>query len=104
MVNPTEKLVRKFVKGYERGVGSGAYVSSSDLQNLIAELVSEFSGISIGLRKDRGQGIFLSVLSSDTRAVLYFVRVRNTNARGLDRSRVHYSLTIEDRDVILDFK
>ena len=104
MVKATEKLVRKFVKGYERGRGSGAYVSSADFQNMIGELISQFSGICIGIQRDRGQGLFLSVLSAETRTVLYFVRVRNTNARGLDRSKVRYSLTVENRDLVLEVR
>jgi hypothetical protein len=105
MVSGTEKLIRKFAKGYERRSGSAArYVASEDMNNLIAELISEFSGICIGLRKDRGQGVLLSVMSSETRALLYSVRVRNTDARGLNRSKVRYSLTLENRDVILEFR
>ena len=57
MVSGTEKLVRKFARGYERRGGSDAYIASEDLQNFVAELISEFSGICIGLRKDRGQGL-----------------------------------------------
>ena len=86
MVCGTEKLIRKFAKGYERRGGAAAYIASDDLNNFLEELIAEFSGICVGLRKDRGQGLYLSVMSSGTRAPLYFARVRNTNARGLDRS------------------
>jgi len=72
--------------------------------NFIAELISEFSGICVGIRRDRGQGVFLSVLSADTRETLYSIGFRGTNARGIDRSHVNYSFTIENRDVILEFK
>lgn len=61
------------------------------------------NGICVGMRKDRGQGLFLSVMSAETRAILYVVRVRNTNARGIDRLPVRYSLTTENRDIILEF-
>ena len=103
MVCGTEKLIKKFAKGFERRSGAAAYIAISDMNNFLAELISEFSGICVGLRKDRGQGLFLSVMASETRALLYFIRVRNTNARGLDRSKVRYSLTLENKDVILDF-
>lgn len=104
MVPATDKLVRKFAKGYERGCGSAArYIASEDFQSFISELVSQFNGIRLDIRKDRGQGVFLSVLSSDTREMLYFTRVRNTNARGLDRSPVRYSLELANRDIVLEF-
>lgn len=104
MVCGTEKLVRKLAKGYERRSGSAAcYIASGDMANFVGELIAEFSGICVGMRKDRGQGLFLTVLEAQTRAVLYLVRIRNTNARGIDRSLVRYSLTIENIDVILEF-
>lgn len=104
MVRGTEKLVRKFAREYERRSRSvGCYLAGTDLEVFLSKLISEFSGICISIRKDRGQGLALSILSSDTRASLYFVYVRKTNARGLDRSPARYSLTLENKDVTLEF-
>lgn len=95
----TERLVRKFARGYERGSGSARYIAASDLEGFILDLISQFSGMRFALRKDRGKGVTLSVRSSATREELYFAHVHNTNNRGLDRSPVTYSLTFENTDV-----
>jgi hypothetical protein len=101
----TERLIKKFARGFERGSDSSArYIASEDMQGFITELVSVFSGIGVRIRKDRGQGLLLSVLQWDTWAVLYSVHIRNTNTRGLVRSPVRYCLEIENRDVIVGFR
>jgi hypothetical protein len=104
MINPTEKTVKKFARGYERRRGTPeSYIGGADFEGFMTDLVEEFKGIRVGIRKDRGQGLFVSVLAADTREHLYTARVRNTNGRGLDRARVSYSITVENRDVILEF-
>jgi hypothetical protein len=96
--------VKKFARGFERRRGTAdCYIAGGDLQGFLTDLVAQFKGIRVGIRKDRGQGLYVSVAAADTREQLYLARVRNTNGRGLDRSRVSYSLTLEDRDIILEF-
>jgi hypothetical protein len=103
MVPATDKLIRQFARGYERGTGSARYIASLDFSSFISELASTFQGIRLDIRRDRGQGVYLSILSAETRETLYFTRVRNINGRGLDRSPVRYSLEITNRDIVLEF-
>jgi hypothetical protein len=104
MVRGTEKLVKKFAKGYERRSRTvGSYLAGSDLEIFLLKLIAEFSDIRICIRRDRGQGLTVSIQACDTRALLHRVYVRNTNARGLDRSPVKYELMLNNRDVNLEF-
>jgi hypothetical protein len=104
MTYPTAQSVKKFARGYERRRGTpDSYIGRADFEGFMTDLVAQFKGIRVGIRKDRGQGLFVSVLAADTREQLYITRVRNTNGRGLDRTRVSYSLTVENRDIILEF-
>ncbi|NLA87245.1 MAG: hypothetical protein GX847_08205 [Clostridiales bacterium] len=98
-VPATERLVRKFARSYERGSGRTRYIASSRMEEFISDLIGQFSGTSFALRKDRGNGVTLSVRQQATREELYFTHVYNTNNRGLERSPVTYSLTFENTDV-----
>ncbi|SHH75536.1 hypothetical protein SAMN02745823_00870 [Sporobacter termitidis DSM 10068] len=98
-VTATERLVRKFARGYERGTGSARYIAATEMAVFISDLIRQFSGMSFAVRRDRGNGATLSVRSRATRDELYFAHVHNTNARGLDRSPVAYCLTFENADV-----
>src|SRR5262245_62030603 len=94
----TERLVRKFARGYERG-GSTRYIAASEMALFIEDLIREFSGLSFAVRKDRGNGATLSVRSRATREELYFARVHNTDSRGRARSPVSFSLMFENMDI-----
>lgn len=98
-VQATERLVRKFARSYERGSGGARYIAAAQMELFIMDVVNKFSGTSFALRKDRGNGVTLSVRLRATREELYFTHVYNTNNRGLSRSPVMYSLTFDNTDV-----
>jgi hypothetical protein len=104
MVQGTEILIRKFAKDYERRDGAlGCYIAHADIQDFITGLMSEFSAVFVSIRKDRGKGLYLWVLASDIKSMLYFTHVRNTNSRGIDKTPVRYNLTIDNKDVLVHF-